>query len=171
MESIPSTLDTDQAPKTNRTMIIGIASAVVLLCCCIIVAAVAIFGFVIPTGSDVSPVPTEVEFIPPVDNNPVPQPNFGVPDLDSPPAGGLGNDILKQDTWNTLVPVAIGFGCDRPVSSDSTIEVLQEPTSNGPGGVWKEKWTVVCESGEKYPFEVEFILDATGATFDITPLQ
>jgi hypothetical protein len=44
---------------------------------------------------------------------------------------------------------------------------LQEPDANG---IWYEKWTVVCHSGDSYAFEVEYILDATGATFNIRSL-
>jgi hypothetical protein len=44
--------------------------------------------------------------------------------------------------------------------------VLEEPED----GVWVEEWTVVCRSGDTYSYEVEYILDDTGATFDIRPL-
>jgi hypothetical protein len=44
--------------------------------------------------------------------------------------------------------------------------VLQGPQN----GVWVEKWKVGCASGETYPYEVEFILDDTGATFNIKSL-
>src|SRR6266540_3700759 len=46
-----------------------------------------------------------------------------------PPTGGLGNDILRQDTWQYVAAAAAGQGCDQPVGADSTIEVLQEPNA------------------------------------------
>ena len=84
-----------------------------------------------------------------------------------PPAGGLGNDILKNDTWHAVSAAAEGLGCDKPLGSQSTIEVLQQPSN----GVWEEKWTVACQSGKTYAFRVVFTLDSNGATYDITPLH
>jgi len=78
----------------------------------------------------------------------------------------LGNEVLKNDTWNLLVQVAAGYGCEEPIGNLSTIEVLQQPEN----GVWYEKWTLACSSGETSAFEIEFILDDTGATFNITAL-
>ena len=70
----------------------------------------------------------------------------------------------SQDTWQYVAAAAVGQGCDQPIGADSTIEVLQQPDANG---VWLEKWTVACSSGDSYAFEVEYILDATGATFNV----
>jgi hypothetical protein len=86
--------------------------------------------------------------------------------LGEAPTGGLGNDILRNDTWQAVAAAAVGQGCDQPIGQDSTIEVVQEQD----GGVWKEKWTVACASGETFPYEVEFILDDSGATFNIKSL-
>jgi len=142
----------------NRTLIIVVVVAVILCCCCV-VAAGAGYYFFKTNRSAVTPS-SQLE-VPSVD-----VPN-SVVSAEEPPVGGLGNDILKNDTWNAIVPAAIGLGCDQPISSDSTIEVLQQPDSNG---VWVEKWTVACTSGDIYPFEVEYILDATGATYNIRSL-
>jgi len=174
MEDTPVTQMQEKEPpatsKSNRNLMIGIAAIVVLCCCCILIAG-GIYGFNSTKTEEIVPLPTEIGiFSPPTEVEIAPPSDFGGPTLDQPPAGGLGNDILKQDTWNVMVPVAVGLGCDQPLGSESRIEVLQEPTSNSPGGVWKEKWTVVCQSGDEYPFEVEYILDASGATFNITPL-
>lgn len=49
-----------------------------------------------------------------------------------------------------------------------TIEVLEQLDSSG---VWVEKWPVMCSSGEIYEFEVELILDDTGATFNIRLME
>ena len=93
--------------------------------------------------------------------------NSPVPDVGEAPAGGLGNEVLRNDTWRAVSAAATGQGCDQPVAADSAIEVLQEPDA---AGVWVEQWTVACQSGESYPFEVEFILDDSGATFNIRSL-
>ncbi|MBK9927455.1 MAG: hypothetical protein IPP66_19475 [Anaerolineales bacterium] len=143
----------EKPANKNRTLIIVVV-AIIVLCCCCIVAAGAGYYFFRANGSTTVFPPT--------------QPEDSVISSDGPPAGGLGNDILKNDTWNVIVPASIGLGCDQPLSSSSTIEVLQQPDANG---VWFEKWTVVCASGDEYPFEVQYTLDATGASYNIKPLQ
>jgi hypothetical protein len=82
------------------------------------------------------------------------------------PEGGLGNDILRNNTWQYVAAAAQGRGCDQPLGADTKTEVLQEPQN----GVWTEKWNVARASGDSYPFEVIFTLDATGATFNIKSL-
>jgi hypothetical protein len=148
---------TEEKPNKNRTLIIAAVAAILLCCCCVVVAAAGYYFYANNQSVGVSPSLPEEDF--------VPQPDFSAAE---PPSGGLGNDILKNDTWNVIVPASIGLGCDQPLSSDSTIEVLQQPDANG---VWVEKWTVVCASGDEYAFEVQYTLDDTGATYNITPLQ
>jgi hypothetical protein len=131
---------------------------IIALCGCLIAAVAGFYAFVaIRSDESVSPQPTveSYEFDPP--------PVIGV---GNPPDGGLGNDVLKNDTWDLLVQVAAGYGCENPMGNLSTIEVLQQPEN----GVWYEKWTLACSSGETSAFEIEFILDDTGATFNITAL-
>jgi len=158
-----------QPIKKNRTpLILIIASVVSALCCCLVV--LGSFGFyVYRSYDDNQPIPTEPDedFMPvPPDTDSstaVPEENFVV---DEAPIGGLGNDILRNDTWHVISGAAIGRGCDQPIGVMSSIEVLQAPEN----GTWVEKWTVACQSGDIYEFEVEFILDSTGATFNITSL-
>ena len=150
--------------KTNRTPLIIAVAAVVLCCFCIVVAVVGYFSFVTIRSVETQEFPT-AEF-PSV----VTQEAMTLPPNSNPgeaPTGGLGNDILRNDTWQAVAAAAVGQGCDQPIGTDSTIEVLQEPDA---GGVWVEKWTVACRSGDTYAFEVEYILDATGATFNIRSL-
>ena len=165
----------EMSVKKNRTPWI-IAGAIVALCCCGLIAAVAgFYGFTTLRSVATQVLPLE-EFTPAIPEE------FATPslDLETPfdtpgvnadpgeaPTGGLGNDILRHDTWQYLAAAAVGQGCDRPVGADSTIEVLQQPDSSG---VWVEKWTVACSSGNSYAFEVKYTLDSTGATFDIKPL-
>jgi hypothetical protein len=140
----------------NRTILIVAAVVVALGCCCL---AIGIAGFYLYT------TPFTVE-----SSMPTPEESFNPQletDMNEPPSGGLGNDILRKDTWQTIAPAAVGLGCDQPLAKDSIIEVLQQPDA---AGVWVEQWTVACASGKTYAFEVEYVLDATGATFNIKSL-
>lgn len=142
--------------KNTRTILIAVIAVIVLCCCCLAIGVAGWYGYTTIRSVESSPTQPDDVFVPSTD--------FG---NDDPPSGGLGNDILKNDTWRVMTPVAVGLGCDRPIGANSTIEVLQQPDANG---VWIELWTVGCQSGDTYAFEVEFILDDTGATFNITPL-
>lgn len=148
----------DNKSKTNRTILIVVGIIVVLCCCCVVLGGA---GFFLLRSNSVRSIPVI----------PTPQSDQLIPDYDpyaenTPPEGGLGNEILKTDTWNAVSSVALGLGCDQPIGSDSTIEVLQQPD----GGHWAEKWTVSCASGESYPFQVDFTLDSTGTTYNIKSL-
>jgi hypothetical protein len=139
-----------------------IAIGVVVLCCfCVVAAAVGYYAFTTTTPVELS----EVVPVPQANDDDLPP----VKITTAPPAGGLGNDILKQDTWELISTAAVAYGCDIPIGEKSTIEVLQQPSADG---IWYEKWTVGCFSiDDEYPFEVEFILDDTGATFNIRLLD
>lgn len=149
--------------KTNQRIMLIVAAALLLCCGCLAAVALGFYGWIsirevrpeeIPTSEFQSVVTQEVMTAPPASNP------------GEPPTGGLGNYILRNDTWRAVAAAAVAQGCDQPVGQASNIEVLQEPD----GGIWKEKWTVACASGETYPYEVEFILDETGATFNIKSL-
>jgi len=158
-------LQPEKPTGTNRNIFI-IAGVIIVLCCCLVLSVLGFYAYKqyksnqtfqggpiftpIPPSSDLSTASPE--------NNSV---------ADEPPAGGLGNDILKNDTWRAVSAAAVSLGCDKPIGSKSTIEVLQEPDN---AGVWDEKWTVACQSGDSYAFKLEFILDSTGATYNITAL-
>lgn len=171
----PQPVTTLPAQK-NRTPLIIAAIALVLCCGCLVLAIAGYYGYfslrsvetqVFPTAEVFPPIATQ-EVMTPASTTDIP---VGTPGLDTdigdPPPGGLGNDILKNDTWQYVAAAAAGRGCDQPIGADSTIEVLQQPDANG---VWLEKWTVACNPGDSYAFEVEFVLDATGATFNIKSL-
>ena len=154
-------LPEEKPVNKNRTPLMIAIGTVVLCCFCVVAVAVGYYAFTTITSvesSEVAPVPQS-------GNNDLPPVQLTT----DPPAGGLGNDILKEDTWNLISSVAVAYGCDIPIGEKSTIEVLQQPDANG---IWYEKWTVGCFSGDDvYPFEVEFILDDAGATFNITLLK
>lgn len=166
MESPQSTIEPE---KKNQTPLIIAVVAIALCCCCLVIAIAGYYGYdtMRVTQSDILPFedPTPDVELPSTD-----QDDFEVPSTDlgigEAPTGGLGNDILRNDTWTYVAFAAMGQGCDEPIGSDSTIEVLQEPEN----GVWVEEWTVACASGDSYAYEVEFILDDTGTTFNIKSL-
>jgi hypothetical protein len=171
----PETYDEAKDRRRQRTIVLVIAG--IALCCVCLAIGVAIYSWsaIRGGGADLDVVP-EAETAPSNPENSL-TPSFApttsvdpdVPDADAgeAPTGGLGNDILRNDTWQAVAAAAAGQGCDQPVGADSTIEVLQEPDA---AGVWVEQWTVACSSGDSYAFEVEYILDATGATFNIQSL-
>ena len=152
--------------KTNQRTILIVIAALVLCCGCLGVAAIGFYGWntlrvstqEFPTSEFPSVVTQEAM---------TEAPNINAADPGEAPTGGLGNDILRNDTWQAIAAAAVGQGCDQPIGADSTIEVLQQPDASG---VWVEKWTVACQSGDSYAYEVEYVLDATGATFNIRSL-
>lgn len=151
--------------KKNQTPLIVAISAAVLCCCCAVLAVAGYYGYNTMQSSQ-APVDVFEDAEPetPEDSQaPTFQPFDSVGEA---PTGGLGNDILRNDTWQYIAYASIGQGCDQPLGEETIIEVLQEPQD----GVWVEKWTVVCASGDSYPYEVEYILDDTGATFNIKSL-
>jgi hypothetical protein len=155
----------DAPVRKNRTPYTIALAALVLCCCC---SALIIAGYyyyrqnilTVPTlpteGATPVPVPTDASIFPT---------SAPSADIGEAPEGGLGDEILRNDTWQYVAFAAIGQGCDRPIGEDTEIEVLQQPEND----VWVEKWTVVCASGESYPYEIEYILDpsGTGATFNV----
>lgn len=165
-------METSQPAGRNRTLVIIAVVAIFLLCACLVLAIAGFYSFVAIRSVETQEFPAE-EF-PAIATQEVATPTSDVSNLpgvdDDPgdaPTGGLGNDILRNDTWQYVAAAAVGQGCDRPIGEDSTIEVLQEPDASG---VWVEQWTVTCQSGDSYAYEVEYILDATGATFNIRSL-
>jgi len=159
-------METSERTESKNKIPLIIGGVLILLCCCAVAVVAGVYSFMNITSRTQLPVnefEPYVVTVEGVDESPVQAGGIGVP-----PVGGLGNEILKNDTWQVMVPVAIGLGCDQPIGPDSTIKVLQQPDSNG---VWIEQWSVSCRSGEVYDFEVTFILDDTGATYTIRSLD
>jgi hypothetical protein len=142
--------------KNTRTILIAVIAVIVLCCCCLVIGVAGWYGYTTISSVESSPIEPRDQLIP--------QSDFGIGD---PPSGGLGNDILRNDTWQVMASASVALGCDLPIASDTKIEVLQQPDS---AGYWIEKWTVACQSGDTLAFEVEFITDDTGVTFNIKPL-
>jgi hypothetical protein len=163
----------DERPvKRNQTSLIVAVVAIVFCCGCVLIAVAGYYGYNrIRSTRGIQEQPSEDAMPVVPDNTPSPTSELDsvFEDLGSDvilgeaPRGGLGNEVLRNDTWQYVGFAAIGLGCDQPLAAQSTIEVLQQPAD----GIWKEKWTVGCVSGDTYPFEVEFILVDSGATFNI----
>jgi hypothetical protein len=171
----PEANETINAQRRKRTIVLVIAA--LGLCCACLALGVTIYSLDSLRGSGEDPnlFPAEetpgsgpgTSLTPSFDPNSVVATSATDGDPGEAPTGGLGNDILRNDTWQAIAAAAVGQGCDQPVGADSTIEVLQEPDA---AGVWVEEWTVACASGDSYAYEVEYILDATGTTFNIRSL-
>jgi len=162
---------TEEKPVNKNRTIIIIVVAIVLVCCCIVAAIAGFYAITTIRSEKISPTQAseaittqEVTTQEATPLESTPQPDAGIGE---PPSGSLGNDVLRRDTWNTMAPAAVGLGCNHPNGAKSTIDVLQQPDK---AGTWVEKWTVACDSGKTYAFEVQYILDATGATFNIKSL-
>lgn len=169
-----------EAPKKSNTgLLIGVGVALLLCCCCLIGGTILVLTVLGPSVSNVfstvneglltPPAPDSEDFpafpeIPvlPTDESDLPQIpespyNYG----DFVPQGGLGDDVLRADTWVYVITAAAVSGCSATDASKTTIEVLQQPDSDG---MWKEKWTVTCDDGAKKSFDVTFTPSAQGGT-------
>lgn len=160
------------APKTsNRGLWIGVAVAVLLCCCCIIASTFVLLTLLGPSVNNVfstinegllTPSAPDVEDIPSIPE--VPESPDGYSDLI--PQGGLGDEVLRTDTWAYVMAASAMSGCVATDASKTTIEVLQEPDS---AGIWKEKWTVTCDDDTQQSFDVTFSPSAQGGTnIDVT---
>lgn len=156
----------EQPKKFPTGLVIGIV--VIVLCCCCAIVVLAGLTLMGPVVSNVfSTVNQDLE------NPTVPDlPN--VPEMPTIPAslvpqGGLGDEILRADTWAQVAVAAALADCTNPSAGETTIEVTQKPDS---GGAWKELWTVSCGSGKTVPVEVEYTPSASGGTdFTVTVVK
>ncbi len=146
--------------KNNLPMMLGIGAAVLVCCCLVVVAVIFVFTILAPsTGKVFSQIEVMTPIAPDFETPfvPVPQ-NPGSGDL---PQGGITDDLLRANTWPLVQIVATAADCSNPSAADTTIEVTQPMDANG---VWKELWTVACESGSPAKVEVTFTPGAQGGT-------
>lgn len=148
-----SQIQSEKEPGNSNKTLIFAAIAAIALCCCLVVVGAVGFYTLSAVGSGGAPQQPADELAPPSNST-----------ANVPPSGGLANETLKNDVWDLMKLGAVSMGCQRPTGSGLSIVVLQNP---GSGGVWMEKWPVRCASGDVREFEVEFIPDDTGVTFNI----
>jgi hypothetical protein len=172
----------EPAPKKSNTgLIIGIVAAVILCCCCLIVvggyAFYSVSSAVESTYSSIeimlTPGAEGFEDFPVIPEIPeFPTDESGLPEIpavpeipysygDAIPQGGLGDDILRANTWGYVIITAAISGCTATDASKVVIEVLDQPDS---AGAWREKWTVSCDGGSQKSFDVAFSPGAQGGT-------
>lgn len=162
------------APKKNNTVLIVAAVIVALLCCCcvLIVGGFSLLG---PTVSETfesieQTIPEEFEEVVPFEDGGQGEGDEG--DTFNPgfsdvlPSGGLGDEILRTDIWLNLNFASAMNNCIIPPdgAQKTNIEVLQDPDS---AGVWVERWTVPCDSGEDKSFDITFTPTDNGTDFSI----
>lgn len=161
----------EPAPKKPNTgLIIGIVVAVLLCCCCVIVVGGGAYYYTTQAVSDVYSSINEQLLTPIVPDIEIPAiPESGDPSVPPIPAmpegvipeGGLGDDLLRTDTWLYVNLAAITQNCVITDPSATEIEVTQQPDA---AGGWAEKWTVACEDGSNKSFDVTFSPSAQGGT-------
>ncbi len=183
-EQIPVEAAPEAPKKSNQGLLIGIIVAVLLCCCCLIAGTFLVLTVLGPAVNNVfstinegllTPTGPNSEDFPAIPEIPVfPTDEDGVPEMpvspsgydDFIPQGGLGDEVLRTDTWVYVMAASAMSGCVATEASKTTIEVLQEPDS---AGIWKEKWTVTCDDGTQQSFDVTFSPSAQGGTtIDVT---
>ena len=141
----------------NRTLLIIVG--VILLCCCVVVIAGAVAyptikSYLNSASSGLQNLNPSVTSTP--ETAATNQPSSG------PVDGGLGDQTLKTDVWNSILNAESGRSCSDVTST--AIDVAQQPNSKG---VWVEDWSAnVC--GNDTVFEITFTPDPKGGTnYDI----
>jgi hypothetical protein len=155
----------EQPKKANTGKIIAIVVVVLLCCCCLAIAAVFLFmgpavGNVYSSVNQQLTAMPELPSMPADPSNPSDVPMPALPS-NLIPQGGLGDDLLRTNTWGYVVTAAAVSGCAATDASQTAIEVLQEPDSSG---AWKEQWTVTCGDGSNKSFDVSFTPSPGGGT-------
>jgi hypothetical protein len=133
-----------QAPepkKSNKTLFI--IGGILLACCFLAVVAIAVYQLVIAPK-----IANTFETI-----------NTTLQSADLP-SGGLTDDTLRRDIWIAVSGVTSATGCE-PSAAQTEIEVIQDPDSSG---MWVERWTVACSSGDSASFDVTLTPTAGGGT-------
>lgn len=156
MESIPPTNPSQEAPKSNRNLIIGIVVAIVLCCCCVVTGVGGYYGYQAYVAAqqavqqledfnipEIPEIPTGLPFDP--NNLPV--------DLGDVPQGGLADETTRYTAWLSLQLVGMMSGCDSPTAATTAISVTQQPDSSG---IWVEAWNVDCGNGSFQSYNVTF---------------
>jgi hypothetical protein len=154
--------------KMNTALIIGIVVVVLLCCCCIIVGGGGYYYFSTKVKDTYSSINEALQtpVVPEIPVIPLPTNEAGTPEIPAMPdnlipQGGLGDDLLRANTWGYVLTGAAMSGCAATDPTKTSIEVLEKPDS---AGAWKEKWTVTCDDGTQKAFDVAFTPGAQGGT-------
>jgi hypothetical protein len=160
-----------EAPKKSNTpLIIGIVVVVVLCCCCLLVGGGLLLFMGKSVGGVYSSINEQLTAMPNIPSVPAgtAEPSNPSNPSDTPsiptnlvPQGGLGDDVLRANTWGYVIAAAAISGCTATDASKTDIEVLEQPDS---AGVWKEKWTVTCDDESNKSFDVLFTPNKQGGT-------
>ena len=166
MESTPPINPSQETPKSNRNLIIGVVIAVVLCCCCVVTGAAGYYGYqayitaqqAVQQFEDIQipEIPSDI----PLDPNNLPT---GVGEV---PTGGLADEGTRSLAWYQIIGYSTDSGCSAPNAQTTTIAVTQQPDSNGE---WVEDWNVDCGDGTAKPFKVTFT-QANGIVIPIVEL-
>jgi hypothetical protein len=151
MQSPTQAPDSKQA--SNRNIIIAVVVVIILCCCCTVTAVGGYYGYqsYLAAQSAINDfaIPTDI----PLDPNDPSSPSIPLPSFDSKdaPQGGLTDPTTRVTAWTALQIVASVSGCATPTTEGTTIDVIQQPDSNGE---WIEEWNVNCGDGSSKPFKV-----------------
>lgn len=167
MESpTPQFTPVETPKKSNTPLIIGIVVAVLLCCCCLVLVGVGLY-LRSQVGDVYSSINQQLTAMPNIPSVPAgtaePSNPSDTPVIPSNliPQGGLGDEVLRANTWGYVLAAAAISGCTATDASKTNIEVLEQPDS---AGIWKEKWTVTCDDGAQKSFDVLFTPSKQGGT-------
>jgi hypothetical protein len=159
--------------KSNIGLIIGLLLLVFLcLCCCCCLLIGGWGSYALTRQANSLNDSFQTPFVPEIPVIPLPtDESGGGPAMPANviPQGGLGDDLQRTNAWVSVLLNAGMSGCLATDGTQTSIEVLQEPDSDG---IWKEKWTVTCEDGSRKPYDLTFTPRSDGSTeVAVTPGQ
>lgn len=150
MESSPQINPAQNAPKSNRNLIISVVIAIVLLCCCVVAAVAGYYGYRAYLAAQQAvqqfegiQIPTDIPF----DPNQIPEVTGEAPQ------GGLADDSTRYTAWVSIQLVGLLSSCESPTAQSTTIRVDQQPDGSGE---WVEDWNVDCGNGSFQSYKVTF---------------
>jgi len=162
MDSVPSDNNMQEAPKSNRNMMLYIIGAIVLCCFCVAIGVGGYYGYQAYIAAqqavqDIQDIIPEIPTSFPIDPNDPNSPNIPIPGFGDAPEGGLADDLSRQLAWTQVVAYSSFVGCSSPQVGSTEIAVSTEPDANG---TWQEEWDVDCGDGSSYVFTVDYTTDS-----------
>ncbi len=139
--------------NSKNKWILPLIAVLSLSCCCVFILAGVVFYPKVRQA--ISASFSTPEPVPEVDINP----SAGNGSSTGPASGGLGDNLLKTDVWNSIVQAYASQKSCQDVTS-TQIEVRQPPDSSG---AWQEAWTVMA-CGQTNVLVIDFTPSADGGT-------